>query len=63
MEIIYQEVKLSTMLSLYTDGFVLKDGSRLFQFETCVDVNKDKVIFKLIIENKDEAGGSDLNVD
>lgn len=54
MIIKWQEANLSEVLSWFVKDFELEPGQKLVSHEEFVDISKGKVMFKLVLKDKDE---------
>ena len=50
MQIAYHEVELELILELYSRGFKVKPEDKVVKYETFIDGNQGKVIYKLFIQ-------------
>ena len=51
-EIMYVEANLKDILAYYMKGYCLTGSTKVLSYESFTDVNKDTVVFKLILENQ-----------
>ena len=54
MQIAYHTVDLEAILELYSRGFKVKPEDKVVKYETFIDGNQGKVIYKLFIQPKAE---------
>ena len=48
----YVEADLKDVLAYYMKGYCLTGSTKVLNYESFVDVNKDTVVFKLVLENQ-----------
>lgn len=50
----YQETDLDDVLRYYANGFTPDPGETIIKVETFIDITKNKVLFKMLVEEKEK---------